>query len=56
MISKLLKQVIGVIYFTLIPLDYGEDLERVYKNVTEKVEIEEPLYEFISFFPSEKII
>lgn len=22
-----------VIYFTIIPLEYGEDLERVYKNV-----------------------
>ena len=33
MISKLLKQMIMVIYFTIIPLEYGEDLERVYKNV-----------------------
>lgn len=30
-------QVIVVIYFTLILLDYGKDLERVYKNVTREV-------------------
>lgn len=48
-------QVIVVIYFTLILLDYGKDLEKVYKNVNKRRLKSRSYYiSSLVFFPNEK--